>query len=494
MRQALHIFRKDVRYLRYELSLVVLFTLAFAAMHYRAAHNGLFGDAWIPEVFLFIGLATLIGRLVSAEAIPGDRQFWITRPYQWKSLLGAKVLFILTFANLPIFLAQLAILMMDGFPLVSNLPGLLWSQVLLLVFSLPFVAFATLSSIKPFQLILLAFAAGLWALMTGVNGGPLAGVAWVPASLALVVLFATAVATLLIQYKSRRTIFSRWLAGAGLLISGYLFVAMPWPVSYAVQSRFSKQPALGSSIQMTLGQTPAQGFWLTTVRPKFELHVPISVEHIPGGTEIRANAFRISFHSPDGRGTELDGLECRDFKRTTLAANSVTISLVCYADAEYFDRERNQPLAIDASLYFTLFGNARSQTIPLSNQPVNALDGLQCYTDNVRAQWDVYCRSAFRWPARLVYAKLGQTDANSFTESVSYSPFPADLDIEPVQTRWASTYASGPTPIVEDVTIVTEEPLAHLRRDFKMRDVQLVQSAPGPVLVIPVPPQKPAIQ
>jgi hypothetical protein len=140
-----------------------------------------------------------------------------------------------------------------------------------------------------------------------------------------------------------------------------------------------------------------------------------------------------------------------------------------------------------ASLYFTLFGNAQSETIPLSEEPTNAPDGLQCYTDMVRAEWDVYCRAAFRWPARLVYAKLGRTNANSFTQFVSYSPFPANLNIDPVETRWASAYASGPPPNVRDVTIVVEQPLAHLRRDFQVQNVRLDEFAYPSVRVGPAP-------
>ena len=144
-------------------------------------------------------------------------------------------------------------------------------------------------------------------------------------------------------------------------------------------------------------------------------------------------------------------------------------------------------MTLRASLYFTLFGNARSQTIPLSDQPSNAPDGLQCYTDSVKSEWDVYCRSAFRWPARLVYAKLGHTNANSFTQFVSYSPFPASLSIDPVETRWASAYAAGPTPNVRDVTIIVEEPLVHLRRDFEAQDVQLDQFAYPYIRIGPAP-------
>lgn len=50
---------------------------------------------------------------------------------------------------------------------------------------------------------------------------------------------------------------------------------------------------------------------------------------------------------------------------------------------------------------------------------------------------------------------------------MSYSPFPASLNIEPIETRWASAYAAGPAPVVRDVTIIVEEPLAHFRRDFE---------------------------
>jgi hypothetical protein len=151
----------------------------------------------------------------------------------------------------------------------------------------------------------------------------------------------------------------------------------------------------------------------------------------------------------------------------------------------FYKQERGQPLKLQASFYFTLFGNVRSQTIPLTDQPTNALDGLQCYTNVVKAEWDVYCRAAFRWPDRLIYAKLGHTNADSFAQFVSYSPFPASLNIDPIETRWASAFASGPPPTVRDVTILVEEPLAHLQRDFEARDVRLNQFTSQPVGTVP---------
>jgi hypothetical protein len=479
MRQTLHILKKDARCLRYEIGLILVISGVFAAMHVRAAH-GLTNDSWWAELALVVTAAFLIGRLVLAEAIPGDRQFWITRPYRWSSLLGAKLLFIVTFVNLPIFLAHLFILLIDGFPLVSSLPGLLWSQVLLFSFvALPFAALATLNSgMAPFifsQLIVLAAGFSIWELLVPTSTVRLGGVEWVRDSIALVALAAIATLVLLIQYKRRRTLFSRWFAVGGIVLGAVVFVALPWPAAFAVQSRFSKQPSLGSSIQIGFSQTSEERFWLPQMTPKVALHLPISVQGIPDGTELQADALSISLRSSDGRTTQLSAQDCGNLTRGSISPSAVTISAVCSVDSSFFHAKRGQPVTLRASLYFTLFGNAHSKTIPLTGQPSNAPDGLQCYTDVVKAEWDVYCRTAFRWPARLVYAKLGHTNANSFTQSVSYSPFPASLNIDPIETRWASAYAAGPAPFepVRDVTIIVEEPLAHLRRDFEAHDVQL---------------------
>jgi hypothetical protein len=293
-----HIFRKDVRYLRYEATLVWLFAGIFAAMHLRAPRT-LSDIVWIPEVLLFVGVASIIGRLVLAEAIPGNRQFWITRPYRWKSLLGAKVLFLIAFVNLPIFLAQLSIVLIDAFPLGSVVAGLLWSQVLLFAFLLPLVAFATLSTAKPFQLILFGIAAAVWGLaVSGTAAGPLSGVGWVSQSIALLALFATAVSILFIQYKTRRNGLSRGLAVGGIVVSASLFVAMPWPVALAVQSHLSKQTTLGSTIQVGLSHNFDERSWAPQLKPKVVLHLPISIQGIPGASRCSPMRSLYRFKAP----------------------------------------------------------------------------------------------------------------------------------------------------------------------------------------------------
>lgn len=471
MRQALHIFKKDFRCFRYEICLMLAVTTVFVVLQVRKSFGTPYGplNSWEAEMLMVIIAAVLIGRLILAEAIPGDRQFWITRPYRWSSLLGAKLLFIAVFVNLPILLAHLSIVILDGFPLVSSLPGLVWSQVLLFaVVVAPSAALAALcrnlASYILYAVVLAAIAffleARLWE------------VAWVMDGQAVLVVIAISVGVLWLQYKGRRTQISRWSASAGLALGAGAMIAMPWSFAFAVQSRLSKQPTLGAGVQVAFGPSPAISDWPTGKQPEGAVYVPITVQGMPEGTEVRPDALMVSIEDSGGSSTTVNPLSCAPVTRHSLAAGLV-LRAVCRADPDFVKNHGGGLVTLRGAIYLTLFGNSKSTTIPLSDEPINASDGLQCYTDTVHAEWDVYCRSPFRWPRRLVYAKLGHTDANSFEQTISYSPFPAELNLNPIETRWASSYASGPPPKVRDVTILVKEPLAHLRRDFEARGIRL---------------------
>jgi hypothetical protein len=479
MRQTLHIFRKDVHYLRREIALVLLLAAAFAVLH--VPRLLLANNSWLAELAFVATAAFLIGRLILAEPIPGDRQFWITRPYRWRSLLGAKILCIVTFVNLPLLLAQLFIVASDGFPLLASLPGLLWEQVLLFTFvALPCAALASLNgSMAAFifsELVVVAAAAGLWDTPVRLPAALLGGVDWVRDSVAALALACVAVPVLLVQYRSRRTIFSRCLAAGGFAVGAVLFAALPSPFALGVQSHLSKDPVIAQSIHAALVEPIQQPLWQAGTNlqdAKVALTLRVALQGAPQGTEMKPDGLTVSLRAPDGNSVNFGIADCPELHRETISPLEPTIVAVCRADPAFFHRERGKPVTIRGSLYLTLFGNERSQTIPLTNQPSNALDGLQCYTDVVKAEWDVYCRSAFRWPSRLIFAKLGHTNANSFTQTVSYSPFPATLEIEPVETRWASGFAASIRPNVRDVTIIVKEPLAHFRRDFAAGNVPL---------------------
>ena len=168
MRQALHIFKKDVRHLWFEIAVVLAAVALFTYMGARhtlssGAARGLAGGL---AVFLLpLAWWILIARVIHSEALPGDHQFWLTRPYAWKSLLGAKALFILVFVNLPMLVADAVIIRAHGFSLLAELPGLLWSQVLLAaVFVLPMAALSAVTA-EFVQLLLtcVVLAVAVWA-------------------------------------------------------------------------------------------------------------------------------------------------------------------------------------------------------------------------------------------------------------------------------------------------------------------------------------------
>ena len=103
-KQTLHILRKDLRHLAPEisvsLSLVALFAwiapAAWPGYIGKMAYPGAqFGAPQIMGVFLHalipISWLVLISRSVHDESLVGDKQFWVTRPYTWYSLLAAKL-------------------------------------------------------------------------------------------------------------------------------------------------------------------------------------------------------------------------------------------------------------------------------------------------------------------------------------------------------------------------------------------------------------------
>jgi hypothetical protein len=89
----------------------------------------------------------LIARVIHAEALVGDRQFWLTRPYEWKKLLGAKALFLVVFLYLPLLIAQCLLLFTAGFRPLSFIPGLLFNLLLITgILVLPLMAIASVTA------------------------------------------------------------------------------------------------------------------------------------------------------------------------------------------------------------------------------------------------------------------------------------------------------------------------------------------------------------
>src|SRR6185295_13219219 len=131
----------------------------------------------------------------------------------------------------------------------------------------------------------------------------------------------------------------------------------------------------------------------------------------------------------------------------------------------FFDAERGRGVTLRGSLYLTVFGKERSHSLLVTHSPANVGDGVQCQLNEID---QLVCQSAFRWPNLLVYAKV-RDETESMWPMVSYSPFPAGVELNYVEAHWSS----GPPPHAPLATIIMKEPLSHFRKDFVVENVLL---------------------
>ena len=169
MNQIIHIFRKDTRRHWPEILISIGLLIAYA---WRQPRSWILQFDVDPMSQLLTGLVStllpvawifLIARVVYSEPLVGDRQFWITRPYEWRSLLAAKILFVGTFLNIPLFLIDVLLLRIAGFSSASHMVGLLWMQVLMaMILFLPIMTLASITSnISKFLLTMLGLVLSL---------------------------------------------------------------------------------------------------------------------------------------------------------------------------------------------------------------------------------------------------------------------------------------------------------------------------------------------
>ena len=166
--QAFHILKKDVRHLRYQVALLVALSSAYGWLASRGGFEPIiYGN--VATLGLLIVAMIVLGQAMHAEAIPGDRQFWITRPYKWESLLASKIFFAVLFINLPVLLGRALIVILQGIPLLPALPTLLRTQLcLFLLVGLPTAALASLTT----GIVSFIFVGGaVFFLMTGMLSG-----------------------------------------------------------------------------------------------------------------------------------------------------------------------------------------------------------------------------------------------------------------------------------------------------------------------------------
>jgi hypothetical protein len=313
MRQILHIFRKDVRHHWPEIVISLAALVAYAWRVIRSwgpqtidSIGGVAG-AWASGLILVLLPLSwwfLILRLVQNESLVGDRQFWITRPYEWKKLLAEKVLFVLVFINVPLLLAGIFLLARAGFSLAPHWLGLLWMQLLLIL--MPLLPIMTLAAVTRnlaqgllAMLAVLLYTIGMAALSTVVESGRLSTDAgdWLLGA----VLIIASVTAIWLQYAWRRTARARTALGMGAAL--ILVISLVTPL-FVNGEREYPPPAPGA-------QPPFHAsLWPFPSPPKNEneleknqpvrIQIPIQTWGLPEGSFAQVRAVMLAIDAPDG--------------------------------------------------------------------------------------------------------------------------------------------------------------------------------------------------
>jgi hypothetical protein len=474
MKQALHIFRKDVRFLRFEIAGLLLLTAAFT---------------WVPLLSDVLEVAWLfvISRLIHAEAIPGERQYWLTRPYRPASLVGAKLLFIVVFISLPIAIAQTTVALLLGFPLLQELPGLLWTQALvLLCTAVPVVALASVTeSLVPFLSTVLAL------VVIGFLGGSSlpsqfpkyfsqtpTSVGWIRDAIFGSAITGTAAFVVWRQYRDHRTLFNRLTGTIAFYVATAVYLWMPAAVPLTVESWLSPKPAMADGVRVAADPARRRGpidmrTGRSSAYTSAQIPLPLVVSGIATGMEVRADQISVSFSWPDKtwEPARSPGVNARGPE-----GGEQVLDALIQMEPAVLAEGRHSPATIRGTAWLTIFGEPETHKILLKHGFQGAQDGLQCSSFDFEGQVaQTICRSFFRWPSRLVYAEGNDTQADFFNSLVSYSPFPASLDLNPLQSRWGASIHA------DEANIVTKKPLAHFRREFELRGVVLADFEKMPV-------------
>ncbi len=498
MRQALHIFKKDVRHLWFEIAVAIFVVAAFTFTAARRAHwlqdpgTNRIGAWTLVLILLPLVWWTLIARVMHDEPIPGDSQFWITRPYSWKSLLAAKALFLLAFINLPMLLADIIILRAYGLhPLGTEFPGLIWSQILLAIFFLfPIAALSALTSgfVQLIFAVLTPCAIALGIAIVAPNAvmaGFLGGSDWVKTYYAFLIIAVETAVILLWQYSSRRTAAARLLAIAAATLAVLGLTLIPGSAVLKIQSWFSKQTVPESMLHVAFDSTNK---WLTRAvvekGNRVRIELPLNITALPPGTSAKPEGFSLQLEGPDGTTSRIDQVPLG-----YVSEMNQKFSLQFTLHESLYAKVKDAPLRIHGSLYLTLFGDRQSARIPFGDQRVTVPRvGVCSSSATANRIYFLMCTSGFRFPPLLVSYRFIQSskdagqNASTSTQprSISYSPFPAESGINPVSQDF--TFSTAPAPLSE-ARVETIEPLAYLQRNFTIDNLRLAdyEVPPAPV-------------
>jgi hypothetical protein len=459
MNQAGHIFAKDARHLRWEIGISLVLTAAYvlvAAFEWNPRMNWADNGAYADEVrfatailSLLVGVSwwVVITRVVQSESLVGDRQWWITKPYEWGSLLNAKLLFVAAFVIVPVTVAKAVVLAEGGFAPSAYLPGLAWSLLLLAVyFFVPLLALAAVTSTFARATLTIL---GIFAVIVvlGIAAGLLlAGGFTVGSDLRVseAILLCGCAAAIGVQYALRRVWTARLLlAGAGLLI----FAATAVSGSSALITM--TYPRGNAPLQLTYAAgSQVSGYSQRAGMGRIGLAVPVHVSGLAADTVANLVAVKVTAEAADGRHwtsnwEPLWGVRYRpDSDPETIPALPVQV------DRGFYNAEQPNPVTLHLRFAATTLraGQPVRIAMPASDFAVPGFGRCMPIESNLAGDFtQLSCRNALRQPGSTLIQVQWSEGSCSAVGGGSEKPIsgegwaggtdsdPANVGIDPVE-------------------------------------------------------------
>jgi hypothetical protein len=493
MSSTLRIFRKDVRHLWPR---IVLVGAIEVAAHLAASAPWL----GIARLQTGMGMGTvealaqwfLIASAILEEPLVGDRQYWLTRPYSWKSLLAAKLLFGLVFINLPVLAADGGALILRGLSPMGRLPGLAVAQFFILEKVLGGLALASISASLVelvliwlvasvgvtfagliFTLVGFAFGIGveaLWGSLEWVHGAAIAAF-WVLGGAAI----------LAFQYRTRNVALSRWIVAAGVPAFALMIMMPGWHAAFALQSRLGPRRVANSVVRIDVDSERA----LETGplnrsgrgRSPDAVEVPVLVTGIPPGMGLQSDRVAAAGVTPDGGAWTAAWDSINRLSQPSRDRSGNWETRVFTGDGPYWlyfnvDRslespERTLPGRTRATAALTLLSAEEITPLHTGGRPTRLPQGGLCWMTG-KQSLDVTCSWPAPMPGYAVVRILSNGTPAGFDipllsalefGSVSYGP------CSNAGGLWQVAHTSGETHSEpSEIVLVTRRVVAHFER------------------------------
>ena len=123
-------------------------------------------------------------------------------------------------------------------------------------------------------------------------------------------------------------------------------------------------------------------------------------------------------------------------------APSQTLHGVSRVNPDFLKAQRGQPLTLHATFYCLVFGNARDAAI------IAAPKAPQKHgrTAMLRRLFQLECSAPFRWSAEIVSQKSSGGGKSALTRLISFSPIPANLQLDLLARKVLNFYLRDPYP------------------------------------------------